>query len=97
MGTVGCWQFLDKDEEELNQYVKSIMTVVWEQLTSTDVPLSPVLGKAGIKFMTILAKSFHSELFASPEVLSAVVQRVILPQVSQTSFKESMVFVSLIL
>ena len=63
------------------------MTVVWEQLTSTDVPLSPVLGKAGIKFMTILAKSVHSELFASAEVLSAVVQRVILPQVSQASLK----------
>lgn len=63
------------------------MTVVWEQLTSTDVPVSPVLGKAGIKFMTILAKSVHSELFASPDVLSAVVQRVILPQVSQASLK----------
>ena len=72
--------FMSKYEEELEPYLGTQLSLVWELLVGTSLaPHHDLLVATSIRFLTTVAASVHHKLFAQPEVLQNICRKIIAP------------------
>lgn len=72
--------FIDKYEEEFENYLQTFVTSAWNLLVSvTNSVAQDRLTITAIKFLTTVSKSVHHGLFGDPATLKQICERVVLP------------------
>lgn len=72
--------FMEVNEEEFEKYLQTFVTDVWHLLMQvTQRPGQDNLTMNAIRFLTTVAKSVHSKLFADANVLKQICESIILP------------------
>lgn len=72
--------FMEVNEEEMEKYLQIFVTDIWHLLMQvTQRPGQDNLAMNAIRFLTTVAKSVHSKLFADANVLKQICESIILP------------------
>ena len=80
---VDCFALLmSKEEEAFQPHLSAALSDVWTLLMATGLaPHQDLLVTTSIRFLATVANSVHHSLFASPEVLQNVCEKIIAPNV----------------
>lgn len=87
---VDCFALLmSKEEEAFQPHLAGALSDVWSLLMATGLaPHQDLLVTTSIRFLSTVANSVHHELFASPDVLQNVCEKIIAPNVQLLSQDE---------
>ena len=78
----GLSLLMSKEEEAFAPYLSGCLGEVWNVLMATGLfPHQDMLVTTAMRFLTTVSTSVHHQLFAAPEVLNNVCQRIISPNV----------------
>ena len=73
---------MSKEDEAFQPYLSDCLSTVWTLLMATGLaPHQDLLVTTSIRFLTTVATSPHHALFASPDVLQNVCEKIIAPNV----------------